>query len=612
MARNLHISRTIDMMFGAYISDKNGPIENISKEFQSLIDEVNTSGRRYRDILTQNTPAVYVVNCDDVAATLVAELSKNKSTRQFGSSQDLAAAMGGIPRLKEFIKPDGIDPVSALVSEPGFQTELAEYLFKAFSTGGSVLTKTSKTTQSFFGATVATEYSPTSKYKAIPQGNLSDIYNKVSSLYVKYRGSVASEMRGSKSYTRIQALGIRLGKDLRDTLQNTSNFIVKDANKYIKLPTNRSLAVCGASFDGVVASVNRVLDNAFRYFIYLKNKDLLLYFKTYEDRTDKDKKFFSIGYIINAGHTSISALSASGKRSIGVNMPSAQEAQVTMPRALAEELESELSNLYVNIGYDIEFKKNLAAAKSLLELNFAFVITMPSALNTKSLNVAEQQIIRSYTKDIQKTLQNFVGNKKVLDIASEYLYISNSSPSLLDNIQSSFLSILKGEKPSVKPSNYSKPGSLTSGNRLPNKSSKLNKQKRTQKQVSKTPVNKVPAVRLSTSSIMSENSLTSLLSLINNQLQDVISANMGDGDSRRVLNYRTGRLAASAKVEKLSESRTGLITAFYSYMKNPYATFSDGGRQQNPKSRDPKLLISKSIREIAATQVGNRLRAVNV
>jgi hypothetical protein len=62
----------------------------------------------------------------------------------------------------------------------------------------------------------------------------------------------------------------------------------------------------------------------------------------------------------------------------------------------------------------------------------------------------------------------------------------------------------------------------------------------------------------------------------------------------------------------MSQSRAGMITAFYSYMKNPYATFSDGGRQQNPKSRDPKLLISKSIREIAAQQVGNRLRAVVV
>jgi hypothetical protein len=53
-----------------------------------------------------------------------------------------------------------------------------------------------------------------------------------------------------------------------------------------------------------------------------------------------------------------------------------------------------------------------------------------------------------------------------------------------------------------------------------------------------------------------------------------------------------------------------MISAFYTYMRNPYGTFSEGGDQQYPKSRDPKILIGNSIKEIAATLVGNRLRAV--
>ena len=98
--------------------------------------------------------------------------------------------------------------------------------------------------------------------------------------------------------------------------------------------------------------------------------------------------------------------------------------------------------------------------------------------------------------------------------------------------------------------------------------------------------------------------------LINQHLQNVISANMGDGSQRNILNYRTGRFAGSTKVESMSQSRAGMITAFYSYMKNPYATFAEGGKQENPRTRNPKLLISKSIREIAMGKVGNRLRAV--
>ncbi len=105
-------------------------------------------------------------------------------------------------------------------------------------------------------------------------------------------------------------------------------------------------------------------------------------------------------------------------------------------------------------------------------------------------------------------------------------------------------------------------------------------------------------------------SLANLQMLINTHLQDVISANMGNGGENRILNYRTGRFAASANVERMSQSREGMVTAFYTYQKNPYATFSEGGRQSTPVSRDPKLLIGKSIKEIAATKVGNRLRAV--
>lgn len=107
-----------------------------------------------------------------------------------------------------------------------------------------------------------------------------------------------------------------------------------------------------------------------------------------------------------------------------------------------------------------------------------------------------------------------------------------------------------------------------------------------------------------------ELALTSLQSLLDATLVQQIKQNMGNGTRGDILNLRTGRFAESVQVERLVESRAGMITAFYSYMKNPYATFSDGGRQQSPRSRDPKLLIAKSIREIAQQQVANRLRAV--
>jgi len=106
--------------------------------------------------------------------------------------------------------------------------------------------------------------------------------------------------------------------------------------------------------------------------------------------------------------------------------------------------------------------------------------------------------------------------------------------------------------------------------------------------------------------------LLNLQNLISLHIQDVVSANMGGGDRKDILNYRTGRFAGSVNIKRLTMSREGMITAFYDYMKYPYATFSNDGKQSKPTSRDPKLLISKSIREIVAENVANRLRAVVV
>lgn len=106
--------------------------------------------------------------------------------------------------------------------------------------------------------------------------------------------------------------------------------------------------------------------------------------------------------------------------------------------------------------------------------------------------------------------------------------------------------------------------------------------------------------------------LITLQNLLDANLVQTVKQNMGTGSRRDILNLRSGRFAESVRVERLSESRQGMITAFYSYMRNPYGTFSAGGRQSQPASRDPKLLISRSIREVAQQLQITRLRAVQV
>lgn len=125
----------------------------------------------------------------------------------------------------------------------------------------------------------------------------------------------------------------------------------------------------------------------------------------------------------------------------------------------------------------------------------------------------------------------------------------------------------------------------------------------------KSALTKKPVVLKTTSrpKVVSQSILPTLQVLLDANLTEQIKQNM----KKPALQNRTGRFAESVKVEKLSESRAGMISIFYNYMKNPYATFSKGGKQFST-SREPKTLISKSIREIASQLVGNRLRSISI
>lgn len=131
---------------------------------------------------------------------------------------------------------------------------------------------------------------------------------------------------------------------------------------------------------------------------------------------------------------------------------------------------------------------------------------------------------------------------------------------------------------------------------------------------------KSPSIKLKKPNIKSVNikapkkagikSLNNLQNILNARIATQIRQNMGDGNRRDVLNYRTGRFAESVSIDRVTQGREGTITAYYNYMRYPYATFSEGGRQQYPRTRDPKALISKSIREIMQEQMITRMRAV--
>jgi hypothetical protein len=98
----------------------------------------------------------------------------------------------------------------------------------------------------------------------------------------------------------------------------------------------------------------------------------------------------------------------------------------------------------------------------------------------------------------------------------------------------------------------------------------------------------------------------SIQTLLQSRISTQVAENMGEAGA---LEYRTGRFAESVVIMKVTRQK--VLTAYYTYMKYPYQTFERGFAQGSLK-RDPRVLISKSIREIAAGIVNERFNVRRV
>ena len=96
-------------------------------------------------------------------------------------------------------------------------------------------------------------------------------------------------------------------------------------------------------------------------------------------------------------------------------------------------------------------------------------------------------------------------------------------------------------------------------------------------------------------------SLISLGALINQKLPQTVAKNM----KLPGLQYRSGRFANSARVTDVITTSQGFPSIGYTYQRNPYQTFEPGFKQGSTE-RDPRKVIDRSIREIAATLLVGR------
>ena len=97
-------------------------------------------------------------------------------------------------------------------------------------------------------------------------------------------------------------------------------------------------------------------------------------------------------------------------------------------------------------------------------------------------------------------------------------------------------------------------------------------------------------------------SQTKLYAALSTRINSVVAKNMGDP----ALNFQSGRFAGSVKITDVGATPQGFPSVGYTYQLYPYQTFEPGFQQGSPE-RDPRKLIDRSIREIAAQMLTGRL-----
>lgn len=116
------------------------------------------------------------------------------------------------------------------------------------------------------------------------------------------------------------------------------------------------------------------------------------------------------------------------------------------------------------------------------------------------------------------------------------------------------------------------------------------------------PTKKAP--KRAKTNVPTSTNILSLAALINEKLPETIRKNM----KPPALENRTGRFSNSVKIVEATYTAQGYPSFGYTYQKDPYQVFepSLGNSAWSSQERDPKRLIDRSIREVAAQIMAGR------
>lgn len=229
----------------------------------------------------------------------------------------------------------------------------------------------------------------------------------------------------------------------------------------------------------------------------------------------------------------------------------------------------------LNISLEVEHYQEVTSTGKLRKRYTPVLSSQRAGENQQDKNL-EEEALRNLENAIRKEYQN--------------LATQEGSETLVEAVESVVLSSLTKSK-GVKYVGKSKPKST-----VKSKSKSSKQRSKVERKVSGKVASGAGSTKPKTKATVSPASAPfAIFMMLNSQLPQTVMKNMRDP----ALINRSGRFAESVRITDVVTTPKGFPSVGYTYQKNPYQTFESGFRQGNV-DRDPRALIDRSIRELAA------------
>tara|TARA_E500000331_G_C17190272_1_gene684534 strand:- start:15 stop:1319 length:1305 start_codon:yes stop_codon:yes gene_type:complete len=252
---------------------------------------------------------------------------------------------------------------------------------------------------------------------------------------------------------------------------------------------------------------------------------------------------------------------------------------ISRSKAAEKEKVLQIVDKYLNTLNVTITHEQIFTTKGELRKKYIPVLTWQKAVDNQTMKRAEESALETLQKELSENLATMEGSTPLNEALTQ---------------------VLLGK---VAPTKKRKGTRVTGNKKKTIKEKNTNSKRGKTKQESKITAVRDGGVPKSIENLKAKNSSKnfnqlSLITLINRKLPRTIRKNMRPP----ALQNTSGRLARSVQVKDVTTTRQGFLSFGYNYQKNPYQVFEvgEGEAPWATPERDPRRLIDKSIREVAA------------